>query len=99
MRKKAHIVCYSADEIEAKRALGESRSDWARASAATAEEIEASVAADADEAGLVVDWSRASVELPEAKAVLNMRVDRDILEFFRRQGRGYQTRINAVLRT
>jgi uncharacterized protein (DUF4415 family) len=30
--------------------------------------------------------------------VLNMRVDRDVLEFFRKTGRGYQTRINAVLR-
>jgi uncharacterized protein (DUF4415 family) len=28
-----------------------------------------------------------------------MRVDRDVLEFFRRQGRGYQTKINAVLRS
>ena len=27
-----------------------------------------------------------------------MRVDRDVLEFFRREGRGYQTKINAVLR-
>jgi uncharacterized protein (DUF4415 family) len=41
----------------------------------------------------------ASVALPEPKAVLNMRVDRDVLDFFRRQGKGYQSRINAVLRS
>jgi uncharacterized protein (DUF4415 family) len=28
-----------------------------------------------------------------------MRIDRDVLEFFRRQGKGYQTKINAVLRS
>ena len=41
----------------------------------------------------------ATVELPQPKSVLNMRVDRDVLDFFRSQGRGYQTRINAVLRS
>lgn len=32
------------------------------------------------------------------KAQLTIRVDRDVLEWFRKQGRGYQTRISAVLR-
>ena len=57
------------------------------------------MASDPDEAGMVVDWSRASAEMPQPKAVLNLRVDRDVLEFFRREGRGYQTKINAVLRS
>ena len=62
-------------------------------------EIEADIASDPDEAGMVVDWgSGVSVELPKPKADLHMRIDRDVLEFFRRTGRGYQTRINAVLR-
>jgi uncharacterized protein (DUF4415 family) len=81
------------------RARGESKSDWARAAAMTHAEIEASIAADPDEAGMVVDWTRASVDMPHPKAVLNMRVDRDVLNFFRRGGRGYQTKINAVLRS
>ena len=63
------------------------------------DEIEAAVAEDADEAGIVVDWARASVETPQPKAVLNMRVDREVMDFFRRQGPDYQTRINAVLRS
>jgi uncharacterized protein (DUF4415 family) len=29
---------------------------------------------------------------------VTLRLDRDVLDWFRRQGRGYQTRINAVLR-
>jgi len=97
--KKEHIVSYSADELQAMRARGESKSEWARAAAMTDAEIEAAIAADPDEAGMVVDWTRASVDMPNPKAVLNMRVDRDVLEFFRRGGRGYQTKINAVLRS
>jgi uncharacterized protein (DUF4415 family) len=33
-----------------------------------------------------------------AKAPIALRVDRDVLDWFRAQGRGYQTRMNAVLR-
>jgi len=40
-----------------------------------------------------------TVELPRPKADLHMRVDRDVLDYFRSQGKGYQTRINAVLRS
>ena len=32
------------------------------------------------------------------KASISLRVDRDVLEWFKAQGNGYQTRINAVLR-
>lgn len=99
MARREHIVRRTAKELEAATKRGEGRSDWARAGRATSAEIEAQVAADPDEAGMVVDWDLASVEMPQPKAVLNMRVDRDVLDFFRRQGKGYQTRINAVLRS
>ena len=33
-----------------------------------------------------------------SKAQLTIRVDREVLDWFRAQGRGYQTRINALLR-
>ena len=36
--------------------------------------------------------------LPEPKATVTMRVDRKVLEWFKGQGPGYQTRINALLR-
>ncbi len=99
MAKKERIVRYSAEELQAMRERGESQSDWVRAAAMTDAEIEAAIAADPDEAGMTVDWAKASVDMPRAKAVLNMRVDRDVLEFFRRDGPGYQTKINAVLRS
>jgi uncharacterized protein (DUF4415 family) len=99
MAKKGHIVRYTDKELRAMQARGESKSDWEKAAAMTEAEIEAAIADDPDEAGMIVDWSKASVELPKPKAVLNIRVDSDVMEFFRRQGKGYQTKINAVLRS
>jgi len=97
--KKEHIVRYSAKDLAGKRERGETRSDWARAAAMTEKDIASDIASDPDEAGMVVDWDTVSIKLPEAKADLHMRIDRDVLDFFRKTGRGYQTRINAVLRS
>ena len=97
MARKEHIVSYTDKELKAMQAKG--KSNWTKAAAMTEAEIEAAIADDPDEAGLEVDWSQASIELPQPKAVLNMRVDADIMDFFRGQGKGYQTKINAILRS
>ena len=99
MRKKDDTVLYTAKQLADLRNRGETRSNWAKAAALTNEEIEAQIAADPDEADMVIDWDSATVEMPQPKAVLNMRIDRDVLEYFRKMGKGYQTRINAVLRS
>jgi uncharacterized protein (DUF4415 family) len=99
MSKKENIVRYTLEELKAMQAAGDTLSNWERAAAMTEEEIEAAIASDPDEAGMIVDWSKGTMVLPEPKAVLNMRVDRDILDYFKHQGKGYQSRINAVLRT
>ena len=99
MAKKEHIVRYSAEELRARIERGESHTDWDRQAAMTYEEIEAQIAADPDEAGMVYDWDNATTEMPKPKAELHMRVDGDVLDYFRNTGKGYQTRINAVLRS
>lgn len=43
-------------------------------------------------------FKSAKLVLPERKATVTMRLDRQVLEWFKSQGRGYQTRINALLR-
>jgi uncharacterized protein (DUF4415 family) len=43
-------------------------------------------------------WKKARVVIPEAKQTITIRLDADLLEWLRKQ-KGYQTRINAVLRT
>lgn len=45
-----------------------------------------------------VDWSKAKLVEPEPKTAISLRVDPDVLAFFKAQGKGYQTRMNAVLR-
>lgn len=45
-------------------------------------------------------WKQAQVRWPDQpKTPLNMRLDADVVAWFRSQGKGYQTRINAVLRS
>lgn len=44
-------------------------------------------------------WEKARVVMPSAKTHLSLRLDEDVVEWFKRQGDGYQTRINAVLRS
>jgi uncharacterized protein (DUF4415 family) len=43
-------------------------------------------------------FTNAEVRMPQAKPSITIRLDPDILEWFKGQGKGYQTRINAVLR-
>ncbi len=44
-------------------------------------------------------WKNAKVVVPPHKKAISLRVDEDMLEWFREQGRGYQSLMNAVLRS
>ncbi|HEY2133627.1 MAG TPA: BrnA antitoxin family protein [Acetobacteraceae bacterium] len=44
------------------------------------------------------DWVNLKVALPQPKQAISLRIDQDILTWFRDRGPGYQTRMNAVLR-
>lgn len=43
-------------------------------------------------------FKNAELRAPEPKQTVTIRLDRDVLAWFRRQGAGYQTRINQLLR-
>jgi uncharacterized protein (DUF4415 family) len=43
-------------------------------------------------------FAHAELRLPEPKQTVTIRLDTDVVEWFKSQGRGYQTRMNAVLR-
>ncbi len=96
MRKQEHIVRYTADELDEMLRRGESQTDWARVDAMTEEELEASI--DREEEG-EIDWSTIQVGIPGPKQQLTVRFDRDVIEWFKAQGAGYQARMNAVLRS
>lgn len=76
------------------------KTDWARVEALTDADIERAIAKDPDAAPILdEDWFRtAELVLPEPKIPISIRVDKDVLEWFKGQGPGYQSRINAVLR-
>ena len=75
------------------------KTDWSRVRAMTDADVEEAIASDPDEAGMSIDWSKAVVATPERKTSMTIRLDNDVLDFFRGMGRGYQTTINAVLRS
>ena len=92
--KKEHIV---------RRRWGDRRkgkTDWARFDAITDAEVEAAIANDPDWADFKdIDWSDAVLVMPPRKKAISIRVDEDVLDFFKREGEGYQRRMNAVLRS
>jgi uncharacterized protein (DUF4415 family) len=44
-------------------------------------------------------WNNARLVMPEPKDRLTIRVDHDVVEWLKKNGPGYQTRINAILRS
>ena len=75
------------------------RTDLERLDTLTEEEIEK--AARSDEDSLLLeecDMNSLQVVMPEAKQSISLRVDPDVLSYFKSLGKGYQTRMNAVLR-
>lgn len=71
-----------------------SKGDWEKFDAIKEEEIDTS-----DIPSLGKDFFRkAELKLPPGKERITIWLDQDVLEFIRAQGKGYQTRINAILR-
>ena len=81
---------------EAERPL-RGRANFARLRAQTEAEIMAT--SPPELADLPDDfWDEAVMVYPEPKEPISIRVDREVLSWFRDQGPGYQTRMNDVLR-
>ena len=74
---------HSLENLKARRARNETRVDR------DAPEIDV----DADDF-----WDRANVRMPSGKTSIHLRVDADVLAWFKEQGAGHLTRMNAVLR-
>jgi uncharacterized protein (DUF4415 family) len=71
----------------------QSKTDWKRIDAMREEDIDHS-----DIPRLGPDFFKNAILWPGPKQQITLRVDPDVLTFFRNHGRGYQTTINAVLR-
>jgi uncharacterized protein (DUF4415 family) len=78
---------------------GRGKTDWAAVDALTDQQIEAAVRNDPDAVPLDFNWDEAVLVIPSKKKAISIRVDEDVLDFFKKEGDGYQRRINAVLRS
>ena len=75
------------------------RTDWRRINRMTDADIERAAASDKENpATKQADWAAATIGLPPLKTPVNAKFDVDVVAWFKSQGRGYQTRMNAVLR-
>lgn len=89
-----HIVEYPDGQLERRK----SKTDWAALDALTDEQINASIANDPDWSD-DWNWSDAVLVIPPKKKAISIRVDEDVLDYFKHDGGGYQRRMNAVLRS
>ena len=74
--------------------------DWNRIDMLSDTAIDTEAAADPDAApSLDAAWfAGAALELPEPKQAVSLRIDADVLQWYKAQGSGYLSRMNAVLR-
>lgn len=95
IQKSERIVRYTAEELDEKRKREGTLSDWTKFDAMTEEELEASI--DIEEEGLPI-WSTLRTNRINKK-LLTLRLDADVIFWFKLEGKGYQSRMNAVLRS
>lgn len=66
----------------------------------TEAELEEKIATDPDWSSIPADWHlKAEAMMQRPKKLFSFRLDADVLDWFKSQGAGYQTRMNAVLRS
>jgi uncharacterized protein (DUF4415 family) len=92
------MVTMTLDEAQTRAIHGETRTDWDRIRRMTDTEVEANALSDLDNPPWTTAMLAKAVLVNPEKQAISIRLDKDIVDFFQRQGRGYQSRINAALR-
>ena len=95
---KRKIVKQSSAQLDSARQAGKSRTDWARVKATQDSAIDFSDSPELTPDAFARAVVRRGLRTVMGKTQLTLRLDADVLDWFRAQGRGYQTRINALLR-
>jgi uncharacterized protein (DUF4415 family) len=75
-----------------------SQTDWKRVDALKDDDIDLSDIPEVSPEMFAMAIVRRGLKPVARKAQLTLRVDSDVLNWFRKQGQGYQTKINALLR-
>ncbi len=87
MKKDKNITSYTGAELKARRAV--SLTDLPKVDALTDAELEKLAAADEAQRGLQPDWTRAKLVLPQAKQSVHLRLDQEVIAFFKAGGKGH----------
>jgi uncharacterized protein (DUF4415 family) len=91
---RSKIVRHTSEELAEKRQRGESKTDWDRVRKIKDKDIDYKDSPELDDSF----FKRAVVAMPVTKKPITIRVEPEVLEWFRAKGPRYQTRINAVLK-
>ena len=75
-----------------------SKTDWTRLEALRDEDIDLSDCPELTPEQFANAVVRVGLKPPPRKQQITLRIDEDVLTWFRAQGRGYQSQINALLR-
>jgi uncharacterized protein (DUF4415 family) len=75
-----------------------SKTDWERLDAMTDEDIDLSDCPEITPEQFAKAIVRRGLPVEKNKAQVTLRIDHDVLEWFKAQGQGYQTQINSLLR-
>lgn len=77
---------------------GKSRTDWKRIRTMKDKDIDLTDSPELTPEMFARAVVRRGLKPVPRKTQLTLRIDGDVLEWFRQQGRGYQTQINSLLR-
>jgi uncharacterized protein (DUF4415 family) len=81
------------------KASAKAETDWKRIRSLKDSQVRRAIETDPEAHGTTPEfWASAKIVLPQPKQPITIRLDADVLAWLRAQ-KGYQTRINAVLRT
>lgn len=97
--KSTSSPCAKRPNAKRKSSDKTSKTDWTRLQSVQDEDIQLTPEhPEADLNHMVKGIARRGLKLIPPKTSVLLRIDTDVLEWFKAQGPGYQTRINAVLR-
>lgn len=93
---RSKIVRYTTEELQEMERQGKTKTDWERVKAMKDEDI----VIDDDSPEITAEmWRNAVVtDRRPPKKNITLRIDPEIIDWFKSKGKGYQTRMNAVLR-
>lgn len=78
--------------------LDHDKTDWDKIAKLSDREIDNQIAKNPD-AAPAINWDEVNFVKVSPKKAISIRLDPDVIEFFKAKGKGYQSRINEVLRS